>query len=106
MVHHGLYIVGQVPTGARAQESERGTELWATRDFSFHAVILSVPSDYPDSSPGFHYLLDGVEVSSCPGQYENIVPFPQGAGSHHYIFSAATGNSNSNNRCFLSPFSF
>jgi hypothetical protein len=51
MVHHGLYIVGQVPTGARAQESERGTELWPTRDFSFHAVILSVPSVWLSCSP-------------------------------------------------------
>jgi hypothetical protein len=41
---HGLCIAGQFPTGARAQESERGTEKRAMCDFAFHAAVLSARS--------------------------------------------------------------
>jgi hypothetical protein len=41
---HRLYIAGQVPTGARAQVSERGTEKRAMCDLASHAAILSVHS--------------------------------------------------------------
>ena len=39
---HGLHIGGQVPTGARAQESERSTEKQASCDFASDAVVLAV----------------------------------------------------------------
>jgi hypothetical protein len=54
-------------------------------------VPVRICKHYPDDSLGLRRPLDGVEVSSCPGQHENIVPFPQDAGSHCYIFAAAIG---------------